>query len=330
MKYVFANRISALITATLSSTDLNVQLETGAGVLLPALGTDEIIRATLIAPDGTSEIVNGLVVTGDVVTLQRGQEGTPAGTFPVGSRFEMRVTAGIADNWLQRSGGTMTGPIDMANQELQRAKFTAATVFNVLHANIVRSAAIPPDQPFNGPTENSINIPPNSNVGIEARRPRYLGRPIVNAQMFDGVILDYHGDIVNLPPHLKLCDGTGGTPDLRGRFLRGWDTSFGVGDFGGSDTRTTDPGGAHDHGGLVTGTAITIAQMPPHAHPVPNVAGSGGTEGSDGQLGSGTRNTNPIGGGEPHQHGIPDQAAHTHTLIVRPLFYTTAKVKFAV
>jgi len=328
-RFVFANRISALITATLSSTDVSVQLETGAGALLPVLGVGTIIRATLIAPDGTSEIVNGLGVTGDIVTIQRGQEGTPAGTFPSGSRFEMRLTAGIADNWLQRSGGTMTGPLDMANNELQRAKFVTPTVFNVIHANIIRSAAIPTDVVFNGPNENSINIPPNNNVGIENRRPRYLGRPIVNAQMFDGIIFDYEGDIIALPPHLKLCDGTNGTQDLRGRFLRGWDATFGVGSFGGADERTTDTSPVHDHGGVVVGTAITIDQMPPHAHPIQGVGGGGGTE-STGSLGSGMRSTDQVGGGQPHQHGIPVEAGHTHNVIVRPLFYTTAKVKFAV
>lgn len=42
-----------------------------------------------------------------------------------------------------------------------------------------------------------------------------------------GIILAYTGLLSNIPNGWQLCDGTGGTPDLRGRFLQGSETSVG-------------------------------------------------------------------------------------------------------
>lgn len=329
-RFVFANRISALITATLSSSDSTVQLEAGAGALLPVLAEGEIIRATLIDPSGVSEIVNGILIIGDVVTLQRGQEGTPVATFAVGSRFEMRLTAGIADNFLQRSGGIMTGPIDMANNEIKRAVYTTPQIFDTIHVRLLRSSSIPPEQPFNGATENTINIPPNSNTDLEARRPRYLGRPITNAQMFDNIIFDYQGDINNLPSHLKLCNGANGTPDLRGRFCRGWNPTFGVGSVGGADLQSTTPSGAHNHGGATASFTLAIEHIPSHTHTYIGNPGTGGTEGSGGLGGAITRSTGAAGGGAPHAHAITGADNHSHNVTVLPAFYSVAKVVFTV
>lgn len=37
-----------------------------------------------------------------------------------------------------------------------------------------------------------------------------------------GTILPYVGDLNKIPHDWALCDGSNGTPDLRGRFLEGW------------------------------------------------------------------------------------------------------------
>lgn len=42
-----------------------------------------------------------------------------------------------------------------------------------------------------------------------------------------GTILVYAGDLDKLPSGWYLCDGTNGTPDLRGRFLEGVTTDAG-------------------------------------------------------------------------------------------------------
>ena len=66
-----------------------------------------------------------------------------------------------------------------------------------------------------------------------------------------GGIIMYSGVIANLPENWSLCDGTGGTPDLRGRFVVGAEGSYAQGDTGGADEVTLSEGEvpAHSHSG---------------------------------------------------------------------------------
>lgn len=54
-----------------------------------------------------------------------------------------------------------------------------------------------------------------------------------------GMILMWSGSIVDIPAGFVLCNGSNGTPDLRGRFVVGAGDAYDVNDTGGSVT--------HDH-----------------------------------------------------------------------------------
>lgn len=64
-----------------------------------------------------------------------------------------------------------------------------------------------------------------------------------------GAIIIWNGTVDNIPASWQLCDGTNGTPDLRGRFILGSSYSHAVGSTGGSETVT-----------------LTVDQMPSHSH----------------------------------------------------------------
>lgn len=64
-----------------------------------------------------------------------------------------------------------------------------------------------------------------------------------------GGIIIWSGASNAVPDGWALCDGTNGTPDLRGRFVLGESESHEIGDTGGSEEVT-----------------LTVAQMPSHAH----------------------------------------------------------------
>jgi len=80
-----------------------------------------------------------------------------------------------------------------------------------------------------------------------------------------GVITLWSGPVTNIPQGWVLCDGTNGTPDLRGRFIVGGGGNYTVGATGGRNaisevpshshtvSGTTSSGGAHSH----TGTTST-------------------------------------------------------------------------
>lgn len=342
MKFKYSNRASALITSTVGVSDLTVQLEAGGGALMPSLTTGEMFRATMVSAGGAHEIVNCTLVVADTVTVERAQEGTAAQTFPSGSRFELHMTAGLAENMLQRSGDSMLGDLDMANHRLLRADLSATpAVFTTIHTTFIRAQTTPTDQPITA-AENIITIPANTGDPIDPRRPQVFGRAIINTQMFEQVVFDWYGDVNAVPTHFKLCDGTLGTPDLRGRYIRGWTETFGVGGFGGHDTvrlnpadpfgidfgPVVDPAGSHQHDGSnVVDTTLTEAQMPRHRHNT-FTRGTGGADSGGGLLGGGAGTTTDYtGGGQPHTHGLHIELAvdHVHWVHASP-FFVLAKV----
>jgi hypothetical protein len=112
-----------------------------------------------------------------------------------------------------------------------------------------------------------------------------------------GMIMQYSGSLVDIGigqlAGWALCDGGNGTPDLRDRFIVGAGNKvIGAKNTGGL---TTDVGGGHDH--TVNGTAISIAQMPAHAHGTSStnsvdhshaIVGDTGTESADHAHNTGT------------------------------------------
>lgn len=184
-----------------------------------------------------------------------------------------------------------------------------------------------------------------------------LTTDIIAATVPRGIITMWSGATNAVPSGWALCDGNNGTPNLKDRFIVGAGQSYGVGNVGGSITRTpsvwTNAAGT---GIQVAGTAITHAQMPWHTH-----SGSVGSDASiqvqdtiqtsgagewlaDDSFGSLGWSPYPIrkplkefsaslsidgtGGSQPHSHGVTDNG-HAHTaaasaIDVRPPYYALA------
>ena len=75
--------------------------------------------------------------------------------------------------------------------------------------------------------------------------------PAIAAVIPAGIIAMWSGSIVSIPAGWHLCDGTGGTVDLRDKFVFGAGPVTGVGATGGAKTVT-----------------LNINQIPGHAHGV--------------------------------------------------------------
>lgn len=69
-----------------------------------------------------------------------------------------------------------------------------------------------------------------------------------------GTIVMWHGAVANIPAGWRLCNGGGGTPDLRGRFVVGAGGAYQPGATGGADNIT-----------------LTTAQLPSHRHDAENL-----------------------------------------------------------
>jgi len=71
-----------------------------------------------------------------------------------------------------------------------------------------------------------------------------------------GGIIMWSGAIATIPSGWALCNGSNGTPDLRGQFVVGAGGTYAPGASGGSSIMTI----------TVSDTALSVAQVPPHTH----------------------------------------------------------------
>lgn len=101
-----------------------------------------------------------------------------------------------------------------------------------------------------------LTLASNPSSSLQAATKQYVD----NIALPAGVIVMWSGSTANVPSGWRLCDGGGGTPDLRDRFIVGAGANYSPGNVGGSTT--------HNHGINVFDTTLTIAQIPAHSHGV--------------------------------------------------------------
>ena len=136
-----------------------------------------------------------------------------------------------------------------------------------------------------------------------------------------GVITLWSGAVTAVPAGWSLCDGTGGTPDLRDRFVVGAGSTYAVGATGGAASTTlltanlpshthafsgtTASDGAHTHGITDPGHVHTVSSTPESSDDIDYI--NGGTPYLSGRATSSTvSSTTGI--------TINSSGAHTHTV----------------
>lgn len=120
-----------------------------------------------------------------------------------------------------------------------------------------------------------------------------------------GTIVPWYGNLSDIPKGFLYCDGTNGTPDLRGRTVIG--TGSWVDIYGSNIYSLGESSGERIH-------TLTVAEMPRHNHQfiIYNTDGGGSTrnanDGYDWFGGYGT--TEFSGGDQPHNNMMPYVALH--------------------
>jgi microcystin-dependent protein len=110
-----------------------------------------------------------------------------------------------------------------------------------------------------------------------------------------GIVVIWSGNLADIPKGWALCDGTQGTPDLRGRFVLGVNPSDNKNDLTARPMKTT--GGAETH-------TLTVEEMPRHKHtykfPAMQInAKQEGFAGNNDDTRVDTRDTSFVGGTPP-------------------------------
>lgn len=98
MAVKFANNASTTLASGITDSATSMTVATGTGSLFPSPSGAEYFMCTIVASNGTLEIVKCTARFGDVFTIERAQESTAASAFSTGATVENRMTAGSFDN----------------------------------------------------------------------------------------------------------------------------------------------------------------------------------------------------------------------------------------
>ena len=165
-----------------------------------------------------------------------------------------------------------------------------------------------------------------------------------------GFIQDYYGDVSKIPSGYYLCDGTNGTPDLRGMFIVGYDPANAeynaIGNKGGEKevTLTVNQMPKHKHNGSASDAGSHSHNMftndgQTNAYRVPNSASTivpffrDGSNTNGYSLSASVNNLNASVGmtssSGSHSHNIEiDEIGGSQAHENRPPFYVLAKIMY--
>lgn len=334
-KIVFSNNASSLLAASIGDNDTTVQVTSTEGSLFPSPGVGEFFKVALVNAAGDLEICHCTSRSGDLLTVTRAQEGTSAQSWTNGvTRVELRNTKGTLEQMVQRDGDTLTGDLNFAGNEARDARLTGDTV--MVGGQLVGTAI----RGTEDDGSNEIVVPSDGSKATAGGSPILTADDGIAEQMPVGAIIMWYGSLGSLPTGWQLCDGSNGTPDMRGAFPRGAGGAYILGGSGGSATASgnTGAGGGHTPTGSVDGHALTEDEMPSHSHGilgtnstsgvvdenfhggnmngVPAVYNAGGTESHRSTSSAGNPLTEAKGGGNAHSHSLTMNAVadHTHSL----------------
>lgn len=215
-----------------------------------------------------AQIDAGIAKANQAITVESGGELDMAeslGSGPYTIEFTEETSSGGSGGmteeeadarYLKLAGGTLTGAVDMGGNAV-------------------------------------TNLPAPVNDGDAARKAD-VENILGSVSVPSGVIVMWSGAADSVPSGWALCDGTSGTPDLRGRFVIGAGGSYEVGDTGGVEKVT-----------------LTTAQMPSHTHGIMQATLTGSQTGEGFNYGRAYydspvyENTTATGSGQAHENRPP-------------------------
>jgi hypothetical protein len=112
--YLFQNVAKTILAAPITTSSTSIQLAPGTGALFPSPGAGQVYMATLLdaSTQTVREIVQVTAMSGDIATVVRAQEGTSPSAYATDDLFQLFMTAGAYDNFIQQTqaaGGSLSG-----------------------------------------------------------------------------------------------------------------------------------------------------------------------------------------------------------------------------
>lgn len=89
------NNAYGTLSASISTSNTTITLDSGQGARFPTLGAGDYFYGTLVDTSNNIEVVKVTARSSDSMTVVRGQDNTTASAFAIGDRFELRPTAAL-------------------------------------------------------------------------------------------------------------------------------------------------------------------------------------------------------------------------------------------
>lgn len=257
---------------------------------------------------------------------------------------------------VSKAGDTMTGQLTLPGNPsndlhaVTKAYVDAATGTNLSNYFTKTEADARFVESTGDTMTGFLTLHANPSNNLHAATKQYVDNLIGSSSIPIGVITMWSGSILSIPIGWALCNGTGGTPDLRDRFIVGAGNTLVPGQTGGSVSPTlgaagahthtaststagahthsasSGTAGAHTHGGATGSTTLTTSQIPSHSHAV-SIMPSGSEAAGYGLTETAAfinrvlvtnfiTSTTPAGGGGGHTHTISSDGSHSHSITV--------------
>ena len=330
---LFTNGAASTLASSITNVDTSITVSAADGTLFPDPGAEQAFYVTLENVAGDIEVLLCTSRTGDLLTVTRAQDNTVAQAWNAGDRVELRLTAAVINELLQRDGDTLQGNLGLGS--------------NVLYNGTIRGSELDDTWQFQIPTNGS-----RPTLGPSGRQILLAPTGVSDSNVDDwvipaGFIGMWAGAVGTVPDGWRICDGTNGTPDLRDKFIMAPADYSNIGSTGDGTGVNTGAGGNHNHGGTTGAHALTTAQIPSHRHN--NGVGDNGTKafvygGTAEDMPGGAVDsldtfsivasnqgfTSFTGSGNSHTHGISLSGTHTHTIPnYTPRFYALGFIQKA-
>ena len=330
---------SAIAMAT-TATTVPITISTTGATSPVTISTTGVTSPVIISTAGVSNIVLSTIVASADASIELGTITFAATTTKVG---KIQIAAG---DILLLGSNALPGSVTLATNTSNRFIKLDTTNITIAHdaftqitskARLTNTAAISAGSSYLAQASaplNSVLVKDNS-TGEVKTLAMFPVMPI-------GGIIMWSGAVANIPKGWYLCDGqnvalppgTFTTPDLRGKFIVGQNTSFPLLSTGGSSTRTlleaNLPSHAHDKG------TLNITASGAHTHTVTintrgyNFSGGGSPTMTNNSPNSTTSaNTNSITHTHPSTDfsGITGPGAGTSTpFSILPPYYALAYI----
>lgn len=250
---LFADNATSTLASAITNSQTTLTVAATTGALFSNPGAGQIAYGTLQDVSGNIEVVEITARTGDNFTIARGADGTTPLAFASGTRFEQRVTMGILNAFLQKTGSdTLSGTT------------TLSGVLSLGSGGSIQGGEIAGTAVRSGPgvTSNQILVP----TGLPATAAGSVILTVANinselsgsALIQSGMILLWNGTSASIPAGFHACDGTNGTPNLEDMFVLG---AGGILPTSGG-SQNTSSAGSHDHTGATGAYTLTSGNLP--------------------------------------------------------------------